>query len=76
MPRMEKPLSLKRRRNIQRRVGQTLTVKIIVVQEEETCKKMKYTKKPPVITLIEDDVEIVEKKVQDMGEDLVHVAEV
>jgi hypothetical protein len=37
---------------------------------------MKYHKKPPVITIIEDDVELVADKVQDMGEDVVRTAEV
>jgi hypothetical protein len=32
-------------------------------QEEETCKKMKYTKNPPFITLIEDSAELVANKV-------------
>jgi hypothetical protein len=45
------------------------------MQEEETCKKMKYHKKPPVITITEDDVELVADKVQDRGEDVVHTAE-
>jgi hypothetical protein len=36
---------------------------------------MKYTKKPPVITLTEDDVELVADKVQDRGEDVVHTVE-
>jgi hypothetical protein len=33
---------------------------------------MKYHKKPPVITITEDDVELVADKVQDRGEDVVH----
>jgi hypothetical protein len=37
---------------------------------------MKYHKKPPVITIIEDDVEIVADKVQDEGENLVRTREV
>jgi hypothetical protein len=34
---------------------------------EEMYKNMKYTKKCPVITLTEDDVEFVVDKVQDRG---------
>jgi hypothetical protein len=33
---------------------------------------MKYHKNPPVVTLTEDNVEIVADKVQDRGEDVVH----
>jgi hypothetical protein len=33
---------------------------------------MKYTKEDLVITLTEDDVEFVEDKVQDIGEEVVH----
>jgi hypothetical protein len=36
--------------------------KITMVQEVEMHKKIKYTNKPPVITLLEDDVEIVVDK--------------
>jgi hypothetical protein len=32
-------------------------------------KKMKYHKKPPVITITKDDVELVAEKVQDMGKE-------
>jgi hypothetical protein len=37
---------------------------------------MKYHKKPPVITITEDDVELVADKVQDRGEDVVCTTEV
>jgi hypothetical protein len=50
-------------------------VKITAMQEEETHKKMKYHKKPPVITITEDDAELVADKFQDRGEDVVHVVE-
>jgi hypothetical protein len=36
---------------------------------------MKYHKKPPVITITEDDAELVEYKVQDRGEDVVCITE-
>jgi tRNA A37 N6-isopentenylltransferase MiaA len=49
--------------------------KITTTQVEETHKKMKYTKKGPVITLTEDDVEFMVDKVQDRGEDVVHITE-
>jgi hypothetical protein len=45
------------------------------VQVEEMQKNMKYTKEDPVITLTEDDVEFMEDKVQDRGEEVVHAAE-
>jgi hypothetical protein len=44
-------------------------------QVEEMCKKRKYTMEDPVITLTEDDVEFITDKVQDRGEEVVHVAE-
>jgi hypothetical protein len=40
-------------------------------QEKEVRKKRKYDTEYPDITLTEDDVEIVTKKVQDRGEDVV-----
>ena len=43
--------------------------------EEEIRKKMKYHKNPPTITITKNDVELVEDKVQDRGEDVVRVAE-
>jgi gamma-glutamyl phosphate reductase len=36
---------------------------------------MKYHKKPPVITITEDDVKLVADKVQDIGEYVVRVVE-
>jgi hypothetical protein len=44
-------------------------------KEEEIVKKMKYHKNPPIITVTEDDVELVADKVQDKGEDLVRTIE-
>jgi nucleoside-triphosphatase THEP1 len=41
------------------------------MQVEEACKKRKYVMKDLVITLIEDDVELVTDKVQDRGEEVV-----
>jgi hypothetical protein len=45
------------------------------MQEEETRKKMKYHKKHPIITITEDDAELVEDKVQDRGDDVVRTTE-
>jgi hypothetical protein len=41
------------------------------MQVEEARKKRKYVTKDPVITLTEDDVELVTYKVQDRGEEVV-----
>jgi hypothetical protein len=41
--------------------------KITAMHVEETHKNIKYTKKAPIITLIEDYVELVVDKVQDRG---------
>jgi len=45
-------------------------------QVEEVLKKMKYIMEDPIITLIEDDVELVMDKVQDTGEEVVCIVEV
>jgi hypothetical protein len=44
-------------------------------QEKEVCKKRKYVTEDPVITLTEDDAELVTDKVQDRGEEVVCIAE-
>jgi hypothetical protein len=43
-------------------------------QVEGTHIKMKYTTEDPFITLIEDDAEFIVEKVQDRGEEVVHIA--
>jgi hypothetical protein len=46
------------------------------VQGKEACKKRKYITEDPVITLTEDDADLVTDKVQDRGEEVVCIAEV
>ena len=46
----------------------TPTKKRTGTQEGEIRKKMKYQKNPPVLTIIEDDVDFIANKVQDIGE--------
>jgi hypothetical protein len=59
-------------------MGQTSTPtkKRMGTQEAEIRKNMKYHKNPPMITITEDDVELVANKVQDRGEDVVCATEV
>jgi len=46
-----------------------------LVEVEEACIKRKYVMEDPIITLTEDDVDLVVKNIQDRGEEVVHVAE-
>jgi hypothetical protein len=44
-----------------------------LAKKKEACKKINYVIEDPVITLTEDDVELVTYKVDDRGEEVVHI---